>query len=210
MGTMEHRVLNLDYTGRPMPLKAMPRFPRWALTTIAAAFGAVATTSKLSLARAVVGYRGESIRLSRAYHDYEEYKNDPSNIHPDETTRVQKLVTGALVARTYRDRASLFRALSELPFPGYGSGSHGESTQADGTKLLLYEVEIPGPMQRGISSSENTSASTPSSMISSRRSTIPSLVSVTSMTGSPIRTRAEASRCANPRSSDRNEIRGVR
>jgi len=126
-----------------MPLKAMPRFPRWALTTIAAAFGAVATTSKLSLARAVVEYRGESIRLSRAYHDYEEYKNDPSNIHPDETTRVQKLVTGALVARTYRDRASLFRALSELPFPGYGSGSHGESTQADGTKLLLYEVEIP-------------------------------------------------------------------
>jgi hypothetical protein len=37
----------------------------------------------------------------------------------------------------------LFRALSELPFPGYGSGSHGETKQTDGTKLLLYEVEIP-------------------------------------------------------------------
>jgi len=97
----------------------------------------------VSPARAVVKYRGESIRLSRAYNDYDEYKNDPSNIHPDETARVQKLVAGAPVAHTYPDRASLFRALSELPFPGYGSGSHGETNQADGSRLLLYEVEIP-------------------------------------------------------------------
>jgi hypothetical protein len=125
-----------------MPLEAMPRFTMWTLLAVGCAFGAAAATNKLSPARAVVEYHGESIRLSRVYYDYEEYKNDPSNIHPDETVRVQRLVAGAPVARTYPDRKSLFGALSELPFPGYGSGSR-ETKQADGTKLLLYEVEIP-------------------------------------------------------------------
>ncbi len=84
-----------------MPLETIPRFTMWTLVAVGCAFGAAAATNGLSLARAVVEYRGESIRLSRAYYAYEDYKNDPDNIHPDETVRVQRLVTGAPVARTY-------------------------------------------------------------------------------------------------------------
>ena len=29
-------------------------------------------------------YRGETIKLSKAYYDFDEYKNDPNNIHPSE------------------------------------------------------------------------------------------------------------------------------
>ena len=56
---------------------------------------------------------------------------------------MQKLVTSAPIARTYPDRASWLQALSELPFPGYGSGSFDETKQADGSRLLVYDVEIP-------------------------------------------------------------------
>ena len=126
-----------------MAHQPLPRIAIWTLTALACPFGAAASTNKLRPERAVVEYRGEYIRLSRAYHDYEDYKNDPSNIHPDETARVQRLVTSAPVARAYQDRATLFQALSELSFPGYGAGAHTEAQQADGTKLLMYEVEIP-------------------------------------------------------------------
>jgi hypothetical protein len=128
-----------------MRVRASPRLTIRALAAGACAFGAAASTNKVtpSIAQASVEYRGETIRLSRAYYDYDEYKNDPNNIHPEEVARVKALVIGAPVARVYPDRTSLFRAISELSFPGYGSGSHGETKQADGTKLLLYEVEIP-------------------------------------------------------------------
>src|SRR5262245_46857241 len=38
-----------------------------------------------------VEYRGEKIKLSKYYSDYDSYKNDPDNIAPSETTRVQQL-----------------------------------------------------------------------------------------------------------------------
>ena len=109
------------------------------------AFKAVGATNRVTpnIAQGTVEYRGETIRLSRAYFDYDQYKNDPNNIHPEETARVQALVTKAHIDRAYPDRASLFEALSKLSFPGYGSGSPGNAKQADGTTLLLYEVEIP-------------------------------------------------------------------
>lgn len=111
-----------------------------AVCTFAAA-GSTRTTP--GIAQAKIEYRGELIRLSRAYFDYDDYKNDPNNIHPEETVRVQALVKGAPVARSYPDRKSLFRALSELPFPGYGSGAYNGPRQSDGTMLLLYSLEIP-------------------------------------------------------------------
>jgi hypothetical protein len=45
-----------------------------------------------------IDYRGEKIKLSKPYRDYDEYKNDPDNIHPSETARVQGLVMSAPIA----------------------------------------------------------------------------------------------------------------
>jgi hypothetical protein len=51
-----------------------------------------------------IDYRGEKIKLTKAYADYDAYKNDPENIHPSETERVQALVLGAPIAKTFGSR----------------------------------------------------------------------------------------------------------
>src|SRR6266704_3288121 len=45
-----------------------------------------------------VEYRGQRIQLSKAYADFDEYKNDPNNIAASETERAQQLVAGAPIA----------------------------------------------------------------------------------------------------------------
>ena len=90
----------------------------------------------------VMPYRGEKIKLSKPYDDFDQYKNDPNNIHPSETMRVQKLVMTAPIAHSFTDRLDLFRATQAIAFPGYGSGSGGDP-QPDGSELLAVTVEIP-------------------------------------------------------------------
>ena len=92
-------------------------------------------------------YRGQRIKLSRSYADYDEYKNDPDNIHPAERARVQHLVQTAPVASSYPDQMTLYQSLGKLVFPGYGSGNLARTQQADGTELLAYGIEIPGTEQ---------------------------------------------------------------
>ena len=92
-------------------------------------------------------YRGQRIKLSRSYSDYDEYKNDPDNIHPSERPRVQELVRTAPVARSYPDQSTLYESLVALSFPGYGSGNLARTRQADGSEVLAYGVEIPGTEQ---------------------------------------------------------------
>src|SRR5437762_13346553 len=46
-----------------------------------------------------IQYQGQTIQLSKAYRDFDEYKNDPMNIAPAETARVQQLVTDAPIAQ---------------------------------------------------------------------------------------------------------------
>ena len=89
-------------------------------------------------------YRGQRIKLSRSYSDYDEYKNDPDNIHPSERSRVQQLVKAAPVASSYPDQTTLYQSLSTLVFPGYGSGNLARTPQTDGSELLAYGIEIPG------------------------------------------------------------------
>jgi hypothetical protein len=91
-----------------------------------------------------IEYRGQKVRLSRSYADYDEYKNDPENIHPSERARVQFLVESAPVAASYPDEVTLMRTLAALSFPGYGGGIVAGSLQPEGTSLLAYAVEIPG------------------------------------------------------------------
>lgn len=90
----------------------------------------------------VIEYRGQKIKLSKSYYDFSDYKNDPDNIHPSETVRVQGLVISAPITHSFSSRLDLFRATGEIQFPGYGASSGG-SPQPDGTELLAITIEIP-------------------------------------------------------------------
>ncbi len=90
-----------------------------------------------------IDYRGEKIKLTKAYADYHDYKNDPANIHPSETERVQRLVLGAPIAQTFSSRLEAAKAIGQIAFPGYGSGGFVEQSQADGSVLMGFSVEIP-------------------------------------------------------------------
>jgi hypothetical protein len=93
-------------------------------------------------AQAEIPFRGQMIKLSKSYYDFDSYKNDPDNIAPSETARVQELVVDAPIAHSFPNRLDLFRATGEIQFPGYGSGSGG-GPQPDGSELLAIVIEIP-------------------------------------------------------------------
>ena len=90
-----------------------------------------------------IDYQGQRIKLSRAFHDYDEYKNDPHNLAAAEVERVQQLVTNAPIASQFHSRLDVSRAITDIQFPGYGAGSHAIERQPDGTSLDLWGVEIP-------------------------------------------------------------------
>ena len=98
----------------------------------------VAALAVLWLMRGVMSsdsieYQGKSVKLSKPYGDYDDYKNDRINIHPSEYALVYNLVTQAPVAASYHGRETFFHAVSELKFPGYGWQSSGERPQPDGS-----------------------------------------------------------------------------
>lgn len=90
-----------------------------------------------------IDYRGERIKLSKAYANYDDYKDDPGNIHPSETERVQRLVLGAPIARTFGSLVEASKAIGQITFPGYGTGGFVEQMQGDGSVLTGFSVEVP-------------------------------------------------------------------
>lgn len=90
----------------------------------------------------VIQYRGETVKLSKSYADFDQYKNDPNNIDPSETTRVQTLVITAPIAHSFTNRLDVFTATQDIVFPGYGSGVTG-GPQPDGSELFAVTIEIP-------------------------------------------------------------------
>ncbi|MBR0850948.1 hypothetical protein JQ543_24615 [Bradyrhizobium diazoefficiens] len=87
-------------------------------------------------------YRGEKIRLSKKYVDYDDYKNDPANLAASEIRRVEKLMTDAKVGPDFADWHDVARQLSNIKFPGYGMGS-GDDVVAAGREFTVHSVEIP-------------------------------------------------------------------
>src|ERR1700690_1844847 len=88
-----------------------------------------------------VDYRGEKIKLTRFYFDYDDYKNDPDNIDPSETARVQQLVSEAPIAHSFATRQDLGRAVFEIKFPGYAAGGFGDGKPD--SELVGFMIEIP-------------------------------------------------------------------
>lgn len=90
-----------------------------------------------------VEYQGKSVKLSKTYSDYDEYKNDPNNLAAGEAPKVQQLVKSAPISKHFGDRKALVAAIFELKFPGYGVGSYAATPQPDGSVLELWGVEVP-------------------------------------------------------------------
>lgn len=90
-----------------------------------------------------VEYRGQKIKLTKYYPDFDEYKNDPNNIDPSETARVQQLMLSARIDRQFPTREAVFRASSDVVFPGYGSGGLNDVVLPGGDSLTGFSVEIP-------------------------------------------------------------------
>ncbi len=87
----------------------------------------------------VVEYRGERIRLSRSYADFDEYKNDPDNIHPSELRRVQTLVRSAPAGLAFGCWEEVSHSALAIQFPGYGAGS----LRSDWQSLRAFTFEVP-------------------------------------------------------------------
>jgi hypothetical protein len=90
-----------------------------------------------------IEYRGERIKLTKPHSDYDDFKNDPDNIDPLEYPRVKRLVCEAPIAPSFTDRWQMIQAISGLAFPGYGHWQFGDKTQADGSVLSGFGVEVP-------------------------------------------------------------------
>jgi|HubBroStandDraft_5_1064220.scaffolds.fasta_scaffold16113_3 hypothetical protein len=90
-----------------------------------------------------VDYRGQKIKLTKFYLDYDEYKNDPNNIDPSETERVQRLVAEAPIAHSFASRKDATHAVFDIKFPGYAAGSFGGPIQDGNGALNGFLVEIP-------------------------------------------------------------------
>ena len=90
-----------------------------------------------------IEYQGQPVKLTKAYSDYDDYKNDPNSLAPGEVAKVQQLVQAAPIAKLFSDRKQMTRAVVDLKFPGYGLGAYGEKPQPNGSVLALFGVEIP-------------------------------------------------------------------
>jgi hypothetical protein len=90
-----------------------------------------------------IDYRGQKIKLTKFYLDYDDYKNDPENIDPSETERVQRLVSEAPIAHSFASRKDAARAVFEVRFPGYGAGGFGGAIKDVDGSLNGFTVEIP-------------------------------------------------------------------
>jgi hypothetical protein len=88
-------------------------------------------------------YQGQSIKLSKSYDHYDDYKNDPNNIAPGEVEKVQQLVLSAPIATHFDTRKQMTDALFEIAFPGYGMGFFSDAQQPDGSILALVSIEVP-------------------------------------------------------------------
>ena len=89
-----------------------------------------------------IEYQGQQIKLTRYYLDYDEYKNDPDNIDPSETLRVQGMVTKAPIANYFATKKDMIDAAFAIKFPGYGIGTFGDGGQGENS-LAGSSIEIP-------------------------------------------------------------------
>jgi len=87
-----------------------------------------------------IEYLGHSIKLTRDYSTYEEYKEDPNKIDPSQLQLVEQLVSQAPVKSRYQNGDELTKRIFDITFPGYGFAGSGAQRQSN---LSMFGVEIP-------------------------------------------------------------------
>jgi hypothetical protein len=87
-------------------------------------------------------YRGEKIRLTKKYVDYDDYKNDPDNLAPSEIARVEQMMTQARIGPDFADRKEFVHQVMQIKFPGYGAWG-GPRVAAAERQFQVEAIEIP-------------------------------------------------------------------
>ncbi|TFV93978.1 hypothetical protein [Massilia horti] len=90
-----------------------------------------------------VEYQGQRIQLSRAYADFDEYKNDVKNLSVKQAGQVEALMQKTRFGPSFANAQALDNALAELQFPGYGMFYANQLGAHIDTMLELAYVEIP-------------------------------------------------------------------
>jgi len=93
---------------------------------------------------AYVDYLGARIQLTRAYADFEEYKDDPKNLCADSIRRVEAMMRSVSFAQIFPNTEALSRELERIQFPGYGTFYANQLGAKLDPSLELIYVEIPG------------------------------------------------------------------
>src|SRR4051812_32139749 len=73
-----------------------------------------------------IEYRGEKIRMAKAYGSFEDYKDAQDNLDAKELPKIEKLMSEAKLPSEFGSRAEAVKAIIGLKFPGYGIGFSGE------------------------------------------------------------------------------------
>lgn len=123
---------------RRASLNLVVRFMRSAFSSCTIALLLAVLTACASSGSNTVAYRGETIHLSRAYSDYDEYKNGRNNIAAEDRLKVAKLVREAPIAASFPTREAAIRATFDVKFPGYGLAS-----QQPTPGVAVIAVEVP-------------------------------------------------------------------
>jgi hypothetical protein len=89
-----------------------------------------------------IEYRGQMIKLTRKYVDYDAYKNDTDNILETELPKLERLIVETKVSSSFRDWSEFTKEAFELKVPGYGFGG-GPSVVSPEREMLVSSVEIP-------------------------------------------------------------------
>ncbi|MRW92279.1 hypothetical protein GJ699_19985 [Duganella sp. FT80W] len=93
---------------------------------------------------ATVDYLGVRIPLARAYHDFDEYKDDPHNLPQQSIRRVESIMRSAPFASDFADTDALSHELERIQFPGYATFYANQLGAKLDPSLELVYVEIPG------------------------------------------------------------------
>jgi hypothetical protein len=83
--------------------------------------------------------------MRQAYDSYEDYKDDPNNLDTNDLGRIEQTMESVKIPVSFKDRKEFIDfMLSDLEFPGYGTGFlGGSSTTDDGSAIEVALVEIP-------------------------------------------------------------------
>lgn len=91
-----------------------------------------------------VDYMGNRISLSRAYVDFDEYKDDPKNLPRQSIRRAESIMRSVPFGPNFANTAALSQELDRIQFPGYGSFYANQLGGRLDPSLELVYIEIPG------------------------------------------------------------------